>query len=140
MDIGGFRDMHRHRKCVQLLQGYTDLHGYDELVCSGQPTLAEAGLEAGHKAPSGCAHLVVYRLCCVTQTYLRPHESAQYVPVARNASAGRCSKWTSPRRCTSPELRSGVAGHFSYCRVALGDVQGGRGRGILRPHVHFRIE
>ena len=28
MDIGGFRDMHRHRRCVQLLQPYTDLHGY----------------------------------------------------------------------------------------------------------------
>src|ERR1700742_2017727 len=44
MDIGGFRDMHRHRRCVQLLQPYTDVHGYDEPICPGQPTLAEAGL------------------------------------------------------------------------------------------------
>jgi hypothetical protein len=29
MDIGGFRDMHRHRRCVQLIQGFTDLHGYE---------------------------------------------------------------------------------------------------------------
>src|SRR5215472_4395660 len=29
MDIGGFRDMHRHRRCVQILQDYTTLHGYD---------------------------------------------------------------------------------------------------------------
>ncbi len=24
MDIGGFRDMHRHRRCVQIVQDYTD--------------------------------------------------------------------------------------------------------------------
>jgi hypothetical protein len=29
MDIGGFRDMHRHRKCIQLRQGYTTAHGFD---------------------------------------------------------------------------------------------------------------
>jgi thymidylate synthase ThyX len=28
MDIGGFRDMHRHRRCVQILQRYTAVHGY----------------------------------------------------------------------------------------------------------------
>src|ERR1035437_8235406 len=27
MDIGGFRDMHRHRRCVQLLQPFTHLPG-----------------------------------------------------------------------------------------------------------------
>jgi len=29
MDIGGFRDMHRHRRCVQIEQGFTNLHGWD---------------------------------------------------------------------------------------------------------------
>ncbi len=55
MDIGGFRDMHRHRRCVQLLQGYTDAHGYEEPVCPGQPTLAEAGLEASYNAAMDAA-------------------------------------------------------------------------------------
>ena len=41
MDIGGFRDMHRHRRCVQILQPFTDAHGYE--VPEG---LAEAGLLA----------------------------------------------------------------------------------------------
>ena len=45
MDIGAFRDMHRHRRCVQLIQDFSDVHGFDEPVCPGQPTLAEAGLE-----------------------------------------------------------------------------------------------
>ena len=29
MDIGGFRDMHRHRRCVQIMQDFTTLHGFD---------------------------------------------------------------------------------------------------------------
>ena len=29
MDIRGFRDMHRHRRCVQIVQDYTTRHGYD---------------------------------------------------------------------------------------------------------------
>src|SRR5271163_3797668 len=29
MDIGGFRDMHRHRRCIQIAQEFTTKHGYD---------------------------------------------------------------------------------------------------------------
>src|SRR5208283_991873 len=29
MDIGGFRDMHRHRRCVQIMQDFSTAHGYD---------------------------------------------------------------------------------------------------------------
>ena len=38
MDIGGFRDMHRHRRCTQIEQEFTNLHGYDmpeELAAAG---------------------------------------------------------------------------------------------------------
>jgi thymidylate synthase ThyX len=38
MDIGGFRDMHRHRRCIQIEQAFTNLHGYDtpeELAAAG---------------------------------------------------------------------------------------------------------
>src|ERR1039458_9916525 len=56
MDIGGFRDMHRHRRCVQLLQPFTSLHGYEEPVCPGQPTLAEAGLTDTYASAMDAAH------------------------------------------------------------------------------------
>ena len=39
MDIGGFRDMHRHRRCVQLLQPYTVAHGFDVPDFAGQPSV-----------------------------------------------------------------------------------------------------
>src|SRR2546425_8148341 len=29
MDIGGFRDMHRHRRCIQIEQQFTTKHGYE---------------------------------------------------------------------------------------------------------------
>ncbi len=55
MDIGGFRDMHRHRRCIQLIQPYTDAHGYDEPICPGQPTLSEASLAETYKSAMDAA-------------------------------------------------------------------------------------
>ena len=40
MDVGGFRDMHRHRRCVQLLQDYTAAHGFDTPDFPGQPPVS----------------------------------------------------------------------------------------------------
>jgi thymidylate synthase ThyX len=39
MDIGSFRDMHRHRRCIQIEQDFTNLHGWDT-----PQELLEAGL------------------------------------------------------------------------------------------------
>jgi thymidylate synthase ThyX len=112
MDIGGFRDMHRHRRCVQLLQGYTDVHGYEEPVCPGQPTLAEAGLEAEYASAMDAA-FAAYR-------ELRDSgapEAAQYVlPLGTRFRS--MFKMDFAEALYISELRSGVAGHFSYRRVA----------------------
>jgi len=32
MDTGGFRDMHRHRRCIQVMQAFTTEHGYEMLL------------------------------------------------------------------------------------------------------------
>ncbi len=115
MDIGGFRDMHRHRRCVQLLQGYTDVHGYEEPTCPGQPTLAEAGLEAAYGAAMDGAYAAYRRLrdCGVTEAA----ESAQYcLPLGTRCRA--MFKMDFAEALYISELRSGVAGHFSYRRVA----------------------
>jgi thymidylate synthase ThyX len=112
MDIGGFRDMHRHRRCVQLLQDYTDLHGYEEPICPGQPTLAEAGL-ADTYASAMDAALAAYR----TLRDAGEPESAQYLlPLGTRIRA--MFKMDFAEALYISELRSGVAGHFSYRRVA----------------------
>ncbi len=46
MDIGGFRDMHRHRRCTQLLQPYTTTHGYELPDFPGQPQLTGSPVQA----------------------------------------------------------------------------------------------
>ena len=112
MDIGGFRDMHRHRRCVQLLQGYTDAHGYEEPTCPGQPTLAEAGLDAEYKAAMDAAFSSYRSLRDSGEP-----ESAQYcLPLGTRRRA--MFKMDFAEALYISELRSGVAGHFSYRRVA----------------------
>jgi thymidylate synthase ThyX len=136
MDIGGFRDMHRHRRCVQLLQRYTNVHGYEEPVCPGQPTLAEAGLEAAFADPMKAAFATYERLrdCGVPEAA----ESANYcLPLATRCRA--MFKMDFAEALYIAELRSGVAGHFSYRRVAWEMY-----REVARKHPslagYFRIE
>jgi thymidylate synthase ThyX len=106
MDIGGFRDMHRHRRCVQVLQGFTSLHGYD--VPEG---LAEAGLVSRYEDAMGAAHGVYAKL-----TAKHP-ESAQYaLPLGTRKRA--LFKMDFAEALYISELRSAPQGHFSYRRIA----------------------
>jgi thymidylate synthase ThyX len=115
MDIGAFRDMHRHRRCVQLIQEFTDLHGYDEPVCPGQPSLEEAGL-AGQYAGAMEAALAAYR-AVRDSGEPEAEQSAQYLlPLGMRCRA--MFKMDFAEALYIAELRSGVAGHFSYRRVA----------------------
>ena len=112
MDIGGFRDMHRHRHCVQLIQSYTDLHGYETPVCPGQPTLTESGLAEAYASAMDAAQ-AAYR----SLRDAAGHESAAYLlPLGTRIRA--IFKMDFREALYISELRSGVAGHFSYRRVA----------------------
>jgi thymidylate synthase ThyX len=112
MDIGGFRDMHRHRRCVQLLQSFTDLHGYETPVCPGQPTLAEAGLDETYTSAMDAAH-TAYR---VLHDAAGPEAAAYLLPLGTRVRA--MFKMDFAEALYIAELRSGAAGHFSYRRVA----------------------
>ncbi|WP_263379219.1 FAD-dependent thymidylate synthase [Granulicella paludicola] len=115
MDIGGFRDMHRHRRCVQLIQEFTDLHGYDEPICPGQPTLAEAGLEDAYQAAMAAA-VAAYR-SLKDSGEAEAAQSAQYLlPLGMRCRA--MFKMDFAEALYISELRSGIAGHFSYRLVA----------------------
>jgi len=136
MDIGGFRDMHRHRRCIQLLQPYTDVHGREEPVCPGQPTLAEANLDVAYSAAIRAAYATYRELRDCGAPEAAP--SAQYcLPLAT-----RCRgmfKMDFAEALYIAELRSGVAGHFSYRRVAWEMY-----RAVVKRHpslaTYFRIE
>jgi thymidylate synthase ThyX len=133
MDIGGFRDMHRHRRCVQLIQSYTDLHGYETPVCPGQPTLAESGLAETYSAAMDAAHAAYRVLRAITDlgapsmtassswvggSATEPFniDAAYLLPLGTRVRA--IFKMDFAEALYISELRSGVAGHFSYRRVA----------------------
>ena len=136
MDIGGFRDMHRHRKCIQLMQPYTDVHGYEEPVCPGQPTLAEAGMAAAYMETMDAAYASYRRLR--NSGLPEAEQSAQYcLPLATRCRS--MFKMDFSEALYIAELRSGAAGHFSYRRVAWEMY-----RAVARQHPslasYFRIE
>ena len=112
MDIGGFRDMHRHRRCVQLLQPFTDAHGYETPACPGQPTLAEAGLEQTYIGAMDAAFTAYRELRDVGES----ERAAYLLPLGTRVRA--MFKMDFAEALYISELRSGVAGHFSYRRVA----------------------
>jgi thymidylate synthase ThyX len=136
MDIGGFRDMHRHRRSTQLLQGFTGLHGYDQPICPGQPTLEEAGLAPIYESAMTDA-LEAYRQ--VRDSNIpEAHQTAQYLlPLGMRCRA--MFKMDFAEALYIAELRSGVAGHFSYRRVAWEMY-----RSVSRRHpalgAYFRVE
>ena len=115
MDIGGFRDMHRHRRCVQLIQEFSDVHGYDEPICPGQPTLAEAGLEAAYKAAMESAY-AAYRALHDSSAHEAPQAAQYLLPLSTRCRS--MFKMDFAEALYISELRSTVAGHFSYRRVA----------------------
>ena len=122
MDIGGFRDMHRHRRCVQLIQSYTDLHGYETPVCPGQPTLADSGLAETYTSAMNAAHTAFRNLRDASPSDVGASASefaadaAYLLPLGTRVRA--MFKMDFAEALYISELRSGVAGHFSYRRVA----------------------
>ena len=107
MDIGGFRDMHRHRRCIQILQPFTSAHGYE--VPEG---LAEAGLLGQYESVMTQAHEAFLN---VSRAGLA--ENAAYVlPLGTRTRA--LFKMDFAEALYIAELRSTPAGHFSYRRIA----------------------
>ena len=107
MDIGGFRDMHRHRRCIQVLQSFTNLHGYEI-----PEDLTEAGLRPQYQQAMGQAHEAFDTL-----SHAGFAEQAGYtLPLGTRKRA--LFKMDFAEALYIAELRSAPAGHFSYRRVA----------------------
>jgi len=107
MDIGGFRDMHRHRKCTQILQGFTNRHGYDL-----PEFLEDAGFAPEYRRSIEAAHAAYADLKAADFG-----EAAEYaLPLGTRNRA--LFKMDFAEALYISELRSTPQGHFSYRRVA----------------------
>ncbi len=115
MDIGGFRDMHRHRRSTQILQSFTALHGFETPHDGDAAGLAEAGIVADYQAAVRAAHDASTRIAAGPAP--EAAQSALYLlPLATRI---RCLfKMDFAEAQYISELRSAPAGHFSYRRVA----------------------
>jgi hypothetical protein len=110
MDIGGFRDMHRHRRCVQIVQGYTAAHGYDAPL-----EIDAAGLTDRYDSAMERARDVAKELAA--RNAEEAEEQSQYViPLAFRKRT--LFKMDLSEAIYISELRTGAAGHFSYRNVA----------------------
>jgi hypothetical protein len=110
MDIGGFRDMHRHRRCIQIGQDFTTAHGYDT------PNEVEAaGMSESYHSAMQRASEAVSRLAQAQSP--EPQESSQYaIPLAFRKRT--LFKMDFAEVVYISELRTTPAGHWSYRNVA----------------------
>jgi hypothetical protein len=112
MDIGGFRDMHRHRRCVQIGQGFTTSHGYEvpeELQAAGETTAYEQAMQQ--------SALAVEQL--VKSEATEAGENSQYaIPLGFRKRT--LFKMDFAEAVYISELRTGPAGHMSYRKIAWG--------------------
>ena len=102
-DIGAYRDLHRHRRCIQILQPYTGALGWET-----PDIVEEAGLTAEYAKAMRAADEARAKLPERARDYLMPF-------------AQRCRslyKMDFAEAEYIARVRSGVKGHISYRRVA----------------------
>ncbi len=103
MDIGAYRDLHRHRRCQQLRQHYTNQLGYEVPEIVEKCEAENAFTKALHTADEAIGKL--------------PHPAAQYaLPFA--AKSRFLFKMDFAELEYISRLRSGVKGHFAYRKIA----------------------
>lgn len=103
MDIGAYRDLHRHRRCQQFRQVHTTQLGFET-----PEAIAEAGLSELYSSLLSQSFNVAAKLPEPGAHYLLPF-----------ATRGRfLFKMDFSEAEYIARLRSGVKGHFSYRRIA----------------------
>jgi thymidylate synthase ThyX len=110
MDIGGFRDMHRHRRCIQIMQDFTTVHGFD-----APPEVEAAGVRSDYDAAMKRADCAVRKLSATGGD--EAEQDAQYaIPLAFRKRT--LFKMDFAEAVYVSELRTTPAGHASYRNVA----------------------
>jgi thymidylate synthase ThyX len=112
MDIGGFRDMHRHRRCIQIGQDFTTKHGYE--------TPAELDGVGAREYYGGVMQRVAQAVETLAQSGgAEAEENSQYaIPLGFRKRT--LFKMDFAEVVYISELRTGPAGHISYRNVAYG--------------------
>jgi thymidylate synthase ThyX len=110
MDIGGFRDMHRHRRCIQIGQQFTVQHGYDT-----PDEIHAAGLQANYDSAMKRAANFVSQLA---QSGMAEAVANSHYAIPLGFRKRTLFKMDFAEAVYISELRTGPAGHASYRTVA----------------------
>jgi thymidylate synthase ThyX len=103
MDVGAYRDLHRHRRCQQFRQAYSGRLGYDT-----PQALVEAGLESMYGELMSQTFSAMAAMDGNAANYLLPFGArSRFLFKMDFAEAEYIAR-----------LRSGVKGHFSYRKIA----------------------
>jgi thymidylate synthase ThyX len=103
MDVGAFRDLHRHRRCQKFRQAYSGNLGFDT-----PKLVTESGAGEIYTAAIQAALAAMHRLPAGAGEYLLPFGArSRFLFKMDFAEAEYISR-----------LRSGVKGHFSYREIA----------------------
>ena len=106
MDIGAWRDMHRHRRCQQVQQNFTTLHGYDV-----PPPLSEAGLDQEYRQAMDAVRQDI-------ESLKKKDQEASLYAIPFGFKVRCLFKMDYAEAEYISKLRSGVKGHWSYRAVA----------------------
>ncbi len=103
MDIGAYRDLHRHRRCQQYRQAYSGHLGFET-----PDHMQSAGVAHEYESAMGQAFDVMKKLPSPASHYLLPFGArSRFLFKMDFAEAEYIAR-----------LRSGVKGHFSYRKIA----------------------
>lgn len=103
IDIGAYRDLHRHRRCQKFRQPFAGELGFDTPAL-----IADAGASEVYDSAMGAAFDAMRRLPAPAREYLLPFGArSRFLFKMDFAEAEYISR-----------LRSGVKGHFSYREIA----------------------
>jgi thymidylate synthase ThyX len=119
IDLGSFRDLHRHRRCVQIIPAFSPVHGTDNasewfargLGEDAAARAAETGLVARYQSALDNARTAVDAL-----TPAHPEEASYLLPMAYRCRA--LFKMDYAEAAYIIEQRTKVGGHFSYRHAA----------------------
>jgi len=119
IDIGAFRDLHRHRRCVQIVPDFSVVHGTDAatqwfawgLGDTAATRAVDVGLVARYQDALDGAHAAIDALAPA-----HPDEAAYLLPMAHRCRA--LFKMDYAEAAYIIEQRTKVGGHFSYRHAA----------------------
>lgn len=116
IDNGAFRDLHRHRNCVQIVKDFTPTYGYDV-----PPAISDIGQESAYRDAMDAAGELADRLDACQRGI------GQYaLPLAFRRRA--LFKMDAAQLGYIAEARTTPAGHFSYRNIAYQMFEAFRGR------------